>query len=100
MNFTTASSEKNYQNLIEVHGTKGKFLITGRNLDVAYFNNKKICKNNNNLFKLFYKDVIQLLVTKKKINNNSAILAKPSIRLMNAMYVSLKKNRIVNILNN
>jgi UDP-N-acetyl-2-amino-2-deoxyglucuronate dehydrogenase len=100
MNFTTASSEKNYQNLIEVHGTKGKFLITGRNLDVAYFNNKKICKNNNNLFKLFYKDVIQLLVTKKKINNNSAMLAKPSIRLMNAMYVSLKKNRIVNILNN
>ena len=100
MTFTTASSAKNYQNLIEVHGTKGKFLIAGRNLDVAYFNNKKICTNSKNLFKLFYKDVIKSLVYKKKTNNNSAVLAKPSIRLMNAMYMSLKKNRIVNILNN
>jgi len=100
MNFTTASSKKNYQNLIEVHGTKGKFLITGRNLDVAYFNNKKICANHKNLFELFYKDVIKLLVSKKTINNNSAMLAKPSIRLMNAMYMSLKKNRKINVLNN
>jgi predicted dehydrogenase len=100
MNFSTASSEINYQNSIEVLGTKGKFLITGRNLDVAYFNNKKICTNNKNLFKLFYKDVIKSLVSIKKTNNNSAVLAKPSIRLMNAMYMSLKKNRIVNALKN
>jgi predicted dehydrogenase len=97
MNFSTASSEKNYQNSIEVYGTKGKFLITGRNLDVAYFNDKLICKNNKNLFQFFYKDVINSLISKKITNSNSAILAKPSIRLMNAMYLSLKKNKVINL---
>jgi predicted dehydrogenase len=97
MNFSTASSEKNYRNSIEVHGTKGKFFITGRNLDDAYFNDKLICKNNKNLFKFFYKDVIKSLISKKITNSNSAILAKPSIRLMNGMYMSLKKNKVINL---
>jgi predicted dehydrogenase len=97
MNFSTASAERNYQNSIEVHGTKGKFLITGRNLDVAYFNDKIICKNNENLYQFFYKDVIKSLISKKITNNNSSILAKPSIRLMNAMYSSLKKNKVINL---
>ena len=97
MNFSTASSEKNYQNSIEVYGTKGKFFITGRNLDVAYFNDKLICKNNKNLFQFFYKDVIKSLISKKITNSNSAILAKPSIKLMNAMYLSLKKNKVINL---
>ena len=44
------------------------------------------------MHQFFYKDVIKSLISKKITNSNSAILAKPSIRLMNAMYLSLKKN--------
>ena len=54
-------------------------------------------KNNKNLFQFFYKDVIKSLISKKITNSNSAILAKPSIRLMNAMYLSLKKNKVINL---
>jgi predicted dehydrogenase len=97
MNFSTASAEKNYKNSIEVYGTEGKFLITGRNLDVAYFNDKIICKNNKNLYKIFYKEVTKSLISKKITNINSAISAKPSIRLMNGMYLSLKKNKAINL---
>jgi hypothetical protein len=58
---------------------------------------KTICKNNKNLFQFFYKDVIKCLISKKITNSNSAILAKSSIRLMNAMYLSLKKNKVINL---
>ena len=63
----------------------------------AYFNDKLICKNEKNLYQFFYKDVIKSLISKKISNSNSAILAKPSIKLMNSMYSSIKKNKAIKV---
>ncbi len=94
MEFTTAVSPSNLDNSIMVLGSKGHFLINGKNFNQyssSLFKKKKLI-NTNNLYSKYY-DKIYRCLSKKEKNNFSAKSTVKSLKLLIAIYQSIKSKK-------